>query len=284
MTTLFFYTLTCNFHWVFILVFLTSLWGSDIGDQFTLSYRFVMPVITRSRANILKDSIDGHLATTSFNTSIRPTDGRSESSTINISTGSTDGPSTEHPSSSRSTDELSFLDQQSSSASRFTSITTLSSVRSLSSTPTIPVDNFEFEISKHSESFENSKQHSLTDSTTLVHTVSRNSQISNYIKMEDDCDDSASSPKMPSSPIDVQQLFASFTNQLTTHMEHLQAQMMANDMKVSAAQEVFQQQVKSEMDSLQQLVGNQQYSTVPQVSTPNSVPTPVSSSTVTPVL
>jgi hypothetical protein len=79
-------------------------------------------------------------------------------------------------------------------------------------------------------------------------------------------------------------LFASFMNQLTTHMEHLQAQMMVNDIKVSAVQEVFQQQVKSEMDSLRQLVGNQQYSTVPQVSTPNSVPTPVSSSTVTLVL
>jgi len=74
--------------------------------------------------------------------------------------------------------------------------------------------------------------------------------------MEEDCEEHGSSVSQ-TPPAEMSTFFTSFSSQLSGVMDQLQTQMKATDMRLAATQEAFHQEIRSEMDTLRNMVVRQ---------------------------
>jgi hypothetical protein len=88
--------------------------------------------------------------------------------------------------------------------------------------------------------------------------VSHNYSFSKLSTMEEDCEESLGVSQLTQNTVDINQLFASFLTQMSTHMDRLQAQLQVNDQKIYQAQDSFKQEFRAELDELCLLITNQQ--------------------------
>jgi hypothetical protein len=89
------------------------------------------------------------------------------------------------------------------------------------------ISNLEF------SNFGNFETISLLPTVCFSTTSSHNSSFSGIIKMEGDCDDNMSSPKLTTEMTELQKFLASLSLQMTPHMDCLQEQLIVNDCKNS---------------------------------------------------
>jgi len=100
--------------------------------------------------------------------------------------------------------------------------------------------------------------------------------------MEEDCEELLDNDRPTQNMADISQLFVSFSHQMSSHMDQLQAQLQLNNQKISQAQDSFKQEVRAELDELRSLIATQQQTSLnitpptPSIKSP-SAPSPVSS-------
>jgi len=108
--------------------------------------------------------------------------------------------------------------------------------------------------------FSNSCSLENSESPQFCSSVSHNSLVLKLSNMEADFEDLSVTPSKDK--MDIYDLFTSISSQMSTHMDHLQAQLMMTDTKVSQAQDSFKQEVRAELDELRKLIATQKSPTV----------------------
>jgi len=221
-------------------IILCSLVDFSSGVILIITFLPIMPVLTRSRAKqqTLTGSTDGSLQ---FPSGTGSTD---ELLIPNITTGSTDAT------------VLSISNKKLLSSSNTNFVPSFVVNLPLSTTPSMTLgfqdsspDGNNLKISKNS-SFE------ILSFPTSTVSLSHNSSVIKIENMEDDCDDGfglrTSSPQVKC--VDFMQFFATFSNQLSTHMDHLHSRLTENDEKLWYAQTTFHKEVRQELEELRSLL------------------------------
>jgi hypothetical protein len=251
MILLIFCIYVCNLSFLLLpLVITTNLpLGLSFGLLNATSIHFIMPVIIRSQAKV----------------SISPNNVLLILSQNTTSIGSNDGPSMPRPLLIGPNNRLSLtipdtmtidysLDPPSSSLL----------VPSSMDVPNSTGDTFNLKFS-NSCPFENS------EAPQFCSSVSHNSSVLKLSNMEADFEDLLVTPSKDK--MDINDLFTYISSQMSTHMDHLQAQLMMTDTNVSQAQDSFKQEVRAELDELWKLIATRKSPTV-NTTTVKSPPVP----------
>jgi len=225
------------FLWSFTLVYLGN---SSVKTLCVTSFTPSMPVVTQSKAKL-------HTATGSID----------ELLPVLLGTvGSTDGLSSPFPNTTGSIDGLLDSSCTLQKPSFISPSFDESLAISLPSTSLMSTA-LEFQTST-TTNLEISNRHlfEISNSSVLTDTLPHNFPVLIHSIMEGDCDEKIplgmSQPKQDMGDLD--QLFASFTHQMTTHMEQLHARLADNDTNLRSDHDHFKQEVRSELMVLHYLL------------------------------
>jgi len=208
-------------------------------------------------------------------------------------TGSTDGLSILNSSRIGSTDELSRLPSNPSSSTdgrlpllnTNTSITCSSHLSSDTSLGDLPLllnnsSSLEFQTSTlENLNLKISNEH-LFPTTVLSSSsphLSHNFFESSFVNMEDDYNDKASGFAQTSKDmIELQQLFANFTNQMSSHLQQLHSKIADTDERLWQSQASFKQEIRGELDYLRSLLRSTSSTSVQDTAPDSSPDNPIS--------
>ena len=233
---------TINCHLCVIVLFVTIIALSCCG--ITVDYKYVnsnsvtMPVTTRSKTRLLNHSCNERPQVC---LACSPVSFKDSSITLLPSEIASSSNAKMNP----STISSNLISEQ--------SLTSTTSITLNSSSLVCDSSSFKFRNLEFSNSQCEATQSGTASDTLLCH----NFQIDNNISpMEVDCQDTKM--ECPSDPPDLmQQLFTSLTTHILLQTDRIQKQIQQNDAKLTAAQDMFKEEGRNELDAFRALLATQ---------------------------